>query len=89
MIELHFLPPRTATNKLVQLLGRFFHGRNLRLIRPSNLPHLPAPREAFRFRSAVAILPPELTEKNLRILASEVIPKVRHLGVTPATVAAE
>jgi len=38
---------------------------------------------------AVAILPPELTEKNLRIFASEVIPKVRHLGVTPATVAAE
>jgi alkanesulfonate monooxygenase SsuD/methylene tetrahydromethanopterin reductase-like flavin-dependent oxidoreductase (luciferase family) len=34
-------------------------------------------------------LPPELTEKNLRIFASEVIPKVRHLGVTPATVAAE
>jgi alkanesulfonate monooxygenase SsuD/methylene tetrahydromethanopterin reductase-like flavin-dependent oxidoreductase (luciferase family) len=33
-------------------------------------------------------LPPELTEKNLRIFAGEVIPKVRHLGVTPEPVAA-
>ena len=28
-------------------------------------------------------LPAELTEKNLRIFAEEVIPKVRHLGVSP------
>ena len=35
-------------------------------------------------------LPAELTEKNLRIFAAEVIPKVRHLGVsTPAVAAAE
>ena len=34
-------------------------------------------------------LPAELTEKNLRIFAGEVMPKVRHLGVTKETVAAE
>ena len=34
-------------------------------------------------------LPPELTEKNLRIFAGEVMPKVRHLVVTKETVAAE
>jgi hypothetical protein len=28
-------------------------------------------------------LPAGLTEKNLRIFAEEVIPKVRHLGVSP------
>ena len=34
-------------------------------------------------------LPADLTEKNLRIFAGEVIPKVRHLGVTKESVAAE
>ena len=34
-------------------------------------------------------LPAELTEKNLRMFAEEVIPKVKHLGVLKETVAAE
>ncbi|MGB0632518.1 MAG: LLM class flavin-dependent oxidoreductase, partial [Alphaproteobacteria bacterium] len=34
-------------------------------------------------------LPKELTEKNLRLFAEEVIPKVKHLGVGTETVAAE
>ena len=34
-------------------------------------------------------LPKELTEKNLRLFAEDVIPKVRHLGVDMETLAAE
>jgi len=34
-------------------------------------------------------LPKELTEKNLRLFAEEVIPKVKHLGVGAQAVAAE
>ena len=34
-------------------------------------------------------LPKELTEKNLRLFAEEVMPKVRHLGVDMETLAAE